>query len=82
MHSTLSSTFNAVEKKRPLTWQGTLVPLAATGLHPLPFTHTHPPHHTTPPGAAGDRLRADMISKFAGRFSVERRILVVDCVIE
>ena len=30
----------------------------------------------------GDRLRADMLSKFAGRFSVERRILVVDCVIE
>lgn len=30
----------------------------------------------------GDRLRADMTAKFAGRFSVERRILVIDCVIE
>lgn len=30
----------------------------------------------------GDRLRADMTSKFGGRFTVERRILVIDCVIE
>ncbi|KIZ01123.1 hypothetical protein MNEG_6837 [Monoraphidium neglectum] len=30
----------------------------------------------------GERLRADMLEKFGGRFTVERRILVIDCVIE
>ena len=31
---------------------------------------------------AGERLRQDMQQKWGGRFSVERRILVIDCVIE
>lgn len=30
----------------------------------------------------GERLRSDMLSRFGGRFTVERRILVIDCVIE
>eukprot|EP00883_Tetradesmus_obliquus_P011172 jgi/Sobl393_1/3929/SZX76608.1 len=31
---------------------------------------------------AGDRLRRDMLEKWAGRFEVQRRILVIDSVIE
>lgn len=30
----------------------------------------------------GERLRLDMQAKFGGRFTVDRRILVIDCVIE
>lgn len=42
-----------------------------------------PPHHASLLACApGDRLRTDMLSRFAGRFSVERRILAIDCVIE
>jgi hypothetical protein len=52
----------------------------------IPLQHPPCPSKTqTPPNpktTTGERLRQDMLSRFAGKFTVTRRILAIDSLIE
>lgn len=53
--------------------------------HPITHTHTPWPRPLKPQeyfDRAGERLRQDMLAKWGGRFTVQRRILAVDSTVE